>query len=244
MPVYLGDKEIEIGAFGDKELVNLYLGDKEIWGGGKVIDLGWGTSWDIKSLYPKLYNKLTADNFLLVAANTVSYWASMKPSGTYQEYTNCFDGIIKSYNASTGVLEFRTQGDGDTSGIRTNSVRVVLVVKLDKLTYLGYGTTFNVANVFPNDYKNMTVNNFALRTIVHWNTSGTATYSLCSRSGRVGDGYTTYSDDGQFGIVKSYDANTGVLRMYGRSWGTSDPNDSWDRSCNAYVYASKKPLIV
>lgn len=230
--IYNNNQELQNLHIGENEIQRVLLGEHLIWENNKIVDLGWGKSWDIKSLFPNLYQDLTIDNFFLLSANNVSGSDTVVGTGRL----GLASGIVKSYDASTGVLSFYTSYN---YGQMTNTVRAVMVSKLDKLTYVGYGTSFNVKNIFPNDYQNMTVDNFLVKTIRHWNSDTGLPYGYDYHGSRSISG--TWTADGNFTFHKSYNASTGVLTVYFNSSGSaSGVSDTWNRNSNCYVYASKK----
>ena len=77
----------------------------------KLVSLGLGSSFDIKSKFPNSYQNLTADNF--IATNW--YYGNGGQQGYLMHANRHVEGswsgtgtttLIKSYNASTGVLNF------------------------------------------------------------------------------------------------------------------------------------------
>lgn len=230
--IYLNNKELGNLHIGEDEIQSVWIGDKVIWENNKIVDLGWGKSWNIKNLFPNLYNKLTVDNFFLLSANSVNGSDTVVGTGRL----GLASGIEKSYNASTGVLSFYTSYN---YGQMTNTVKAVMVSKLDKIKYVGYGTSFNVKSLFPNDYMNMTANNFFVKTIRHWNSDTGLPYGYDYHGSRSISG--TWTADGNFTFYKSYNASTGQLTVYFNSSGSaSGVSDTWNRNSNCYVYGSKK----
>ena len=228
--IYKNNEELQNLHIGENEIQRVLLGEHLIWENNKIIDLGWGKTWNIQNLFPNLYQDLTIDNFFLLGATQVSGSDTLVGTGEVSIY----DGIQKSYNATTGVLSFNTYCNGTTG-----NVRAVMVSKVDKLTYVGFGTSFNVKNLFPNDYMNMTADNFLVKTMKHWNASSelSITYSYHGRRSYSG----TWTADGTFRFYKSYNAETGILTVYFNSSGSaSGVSDTWNRNSNCYVYASKK----
>lgn len=79
-------------------------------GGSTVVDLGTGTSFDIKTLAPDLdYVTLTDDDFYVKPSGRVStantgVWGSGCSSSQTVGVTSLTASIALSYNASTGVL--------------------------------------------------------------------------------------------------------------------------------------------
>ncbi len=75
---------------------------------GEVYYLGTGTEFDIKSLFPSQYQRLTADNFLVIPSGTHSFSLS-QPSDVDHHWTNgSFSVTVKStprYSYENGILQ-------------------------------------------------------------------------------------------------------------------------------------------
>lgn len=199
MPLFLGNSEVERVLVGDTEIAQIYQGTNEIWSNVKTVDLGEGTSWDIKTLYPYLYKKLTADNFFVLTASaaTKTYGIRMDP-GDATVYWVMDGTIYKNYDPSTGKLDCYIRISGKVS--QTAKVKVIMVTKTEKLQLL---TNFNVSNV--PGYQNFTVDNFLISS-----TSGTHYYNSFYAQSYIYSGSGTITVD----LVKSYNQNTGVLTCY------------------------------
>lgn len=96
-----------------------YLAIKEGGGGENhgCVELGTAASYNIQTLYPSLYSKLTSANFIVeMTAGSTSY---SKTSGRADGAENrtrvraTINSITKSYNASTGVF---TRSGGTVTG--------------------------------------------------------------------------------------------------------------------------------
>lgn len=98
---------------------------------GKIIDLGTGTSWDIKALMPNKYQDFTIDNFAIQRANTcmtgnVYYGGTFNYSG--------YGTLSLNYNKNTGILTGRnsitmTNNGGGYINNNSASIRPFLLVK-------------------------------------------------------------------------------------------------------------------
>lgn len=198
MPVYKGNTEIDKVYLGSTEIAQIYKGTQEIWSNVKVVSLGSGTSFNIKNLYPTLYDKLTADNFFFRTADTASgtNGIRMNANATSREYAGFAVGIAKSYDSSTGVLSFYNY----VSPGNSRNVSAVMVPKLTKLIRLGNGRSFNVSTY--EGYQNFTADNFLIQSADR----------LAFSNSYYPQGYT-YDDSGSCTstVPKSYDASTGVL---------------------------------
>lgn len=234
--IYLNNKELGNLHVGEKEIQRVLLGESLIWENNKVVVLGWGKSWNIRDLYPNLYNQLTADNFFFLSANTVT--GSDSVSVAYQgdtQYISIRGGLSKSYNPSTGVLSMYLYNNSNSS-----NVCAVMVSKPEKLIYMGLGTSFNVRSKFPNAYQSMTVDNFIVRTVSHWNNTGSSNGLICNNS-RSYPG--NWSGTNRETFTKSYNPNTGVLTCYLNDTGNCDNIESWNRNSNVYVYAAERSFV-
>lgn len=199
MPLFLGNKETDRVFLGTKELSQIYLGTKEIWSNVKTIRLNSGTEWDIKSLYPSLYKKLTNDNFFIVTANSVTRDISvrMRP-GDDREWSGYNVNIVKSYDADTGKLSSYMSNTGGKG-----AVTPIIVTKTSKLIYLGKKTSFDLTNIA--GYKNFTEDNFIIK----------GTDSMSRGMYFYDDGYD-YADYGRgdYYLKKEYKKNEGTLSCY------------------------------
>lgn len=70
-----------------------------------IHDLGIGTSFNIKSLYPDYYSKLTDDDFIVSAESAPGVRTNSVSEYNVGSYASAGGfTITKSYNASTGIL--------------------------------------------------------------------------------------------------------------------------------------------
>lgn len=81
------------------------------------VKLGNATSYNIKNLYPTIYDTLTTDNFIVqMTAGSSTKSGTSGRADDAENRTRCWAGIsniTKSYNATTGVF---TRGGGVVSG--------------------------------------------------------------------------------------------------------------------------------
>lgn len=228
----LNNKELQECHYGDTNIEKIMLGDKEIWGGSKVIDLGSGQSWNIKTLYPNIYSELTSANFFFASASSVSALdvTTMRASDTERDWGGFTGSITKSYNATTGILTAysyikSTQGN----------VRMFMVTKPQKLVYLGNGTSFSVRS--REDYARYTNDNFLI---------GGADYlSIGAWFYPAGYDYS-YAGTGTLSVSKTYNASTGVLSSV-ISLKSVPYNGSayydWSKTGKVSVYLNPKVII-
>ena len=227
--IYDGSKEMSMIYDGDKELIAVYDGEKEVWSNVKIIDLGVAKEWDIKALYPYLYKKLTVNNFLILKTNTAAanFGIRVDP-GDDTDYWHINGQLYKSYDVETGKLNCYTRIYGNAGG--TNSVRVIMYTKLDKLISLGTGQEFNVSNY--SGYQNFTEDNFLISSA-----GGTDYYNSFRPWGGA-----TYSGSGSasVGIYKEYNKSTGKLKCYlFHQQGNTDGTYNWfnfSAKANTTVY--------
>lgn len=231
--IHIGSKDPENLHLGNKQLERVMLGNKVVWENNKIILLGNGKSWNIKNLYPNLYNKLTVDNFFILSADSVTGSDSVHVA--YEgdtQYIHIRGGLNKDYTPSTGALNMYLFNNGNSSNLRA-----VMVSKPEKLVYCGYGQSFDIKRLFPTKYQTMNENNFVIKTVVHWNGDGRPAGLICNNS-RSYPG--SWSGSNTEKLVKSYSPSTGVLSCYLNDSGDCDNIDTWNRSSNVYVYASEK----
>lgn len=237
------NKELANKVINGKEVQNIkYIdgsGDEhEIWTNslGSLVDLGIGQSFNVSNL-PN-YQSLTADNFF------VYYIEGTNGGGGSTSQAMANDGtsksnLYKSYNQSTGVLtcynemkaDWRASDQTKYSNKNTN-VRVKVFIpntkvegnsKVIKYIDLGVGQSFDVSEVF-SGYRKLTTNDFYISTYEqisyheHTGTSGSVSVYLT------------------LGLVKSYDANTGILTYYCNS---SYPNKPATSNVHAFLLKNK-----
>lgn len=229
MPLYLGNKETDKVYLGGKEIAQIYLGNKEIWTNVKVVRLGSGKSWNIKQLYPHLYNKLTADNFFALTANAVGGDIGIRMNPSDDRETHTFDSCIyKSYDPNTGMLYVYSRMMDHDRQLGSADANVVMITKLDKLIPLN--GNFNVSGY--SGYKDFTEDNFLISStgVAHFYNSFYPQSYPYSGSGHA-TGY----------LKKTYNKNTGVLNCYWRqdSHNTDDVynwfNGSATAGCTVYL---------
>lgn len=81
-----------------------------------------------------------------------------------------------------------------------------------RVYYLGTGTSFNIKNLFPDDYTSLTSDNFII---------GVTNKPEGGGAGAGGDGYSGSVATGgssSFTLSKSYSASTGVLEISGTEY--------------------------
>lgn len=179
------------------EIKKIMYGEALVWEANQVINLGSGKEWDIAALLPNKYKKLSADNFYFCDAGNVSGSVTVTVTETGVDVGNLYIGVglIKRYDAETGKLTMYTtcnQGRGN--------VTAVFVSKPAKLISLGMGRSFDLRNLYPNSYQNLTEDNFILK---RYDTG------LVFNQFRGSEG--TYTATNTQTYVKSYNQSTGIL---------------------------------
>lgn len=234
--IYRNNKELQNLHVGDKEIQRVLLGESLIWENNKIVVLSEGRTWDIRSLYPTLYNTFTLDNFFLLSANRVT--GSSSVTVAYEgdvKYLSITGGLSKEYIASTGTLNEYLFNNSN----RSNVIPVV-VSKPEKLIYCGLGTSFDMKTFFPNSYQSLTVNNFIIKTVRHFNGSGRAYGLICNNSRTFPGNWSATNTET---LVKTYNASTGILSCYLNDTGNADGIDRWNSNSNVYLYASEKSFV-
>lgn len=74
----------------------------------KLVSIGTGKTFDIKTLYPDTYQNLTANNFIVNIPSSQSflYRGSITSAGTYS--CGGTHKLVKSYDSTTGTLTCKT----------------------------------------------------------------------------------------------------------------------------------------
>lgn len=198
--IYNGNNEIGDLFFGSNEIGQVFYGNNEVWSKSTIISLGEGKTFDIASVYPN-YSELTADNFM--TSGNVSN-PSASDSATYSgESMGLSANLVKTYNSSTGQLNFYLQCSGSTSS--TASVIAWLVpdlagmVNKGKAKSLGSGRTIDIKTLYPDDYQNFTIKNFLIQTA-----------NGASNGARYYEGFP-WTCSGYAQLPFSYDESTGIL---------------------------------
>lgn len=237
MPLYWGTKEVDKVTLGDKEIKQIYWGDKEIWSNAKIVNLGSGTSWDIKSITSK-YANLTVDNFYYLSMNDVS--ASNSISVPPEGYLAITGWLNKTYDSTSGI--FNSYHFLNGSSLRSVQVTPVLVVDPSKLIDLGSAQTFDIKTRYPNKYSQFTENNF----IIARNKTGREDlpnnpneYLFNHYRGANG----TWSVTCTHKLEKTYSQTTGILTCRFRSIADANVDaDDFNTASSTHVYLVEKAL--
>lgn len=86
-----------------------------------------------------------------------------------------------------------------------------IISNLTNIVALGTGTSFNVAEILPNTYQNLTEDNFYMKTCTSTSQAGK------NLGGAAGE---SYKFTNVASIVKTYDSSTGTLTFYVSAYGT------------------------
>ncbi len=76
-----------------------------------VIDLGIGTSFNIKDLYPNDYMNFTKDNFMCESTGISGRTYASSTGGDWSGVFASIGGVNKSYDATTGILSASCSGN-------------------------------------------------------------------------------------------------------------------------------------
>lgn len=232
MPIYNGTNQIGDIFYGTNKIGEVWYGNNLVYTSNRIIDLGTGKTWDIKTLYPNLYAGLTTANFFFTTASSASALATVNVAYTGDtHYLTLISGINKSYNATTGILTLNMKVNDSTA-----NVHALLVLKPSALVYLGVGTSFNVKNSYPTKYARFTADNFLIKQIQHFNGGGNSGYAYNGSRSTQGQ----YTANDAFSLTKSYNSSTGVLTIYMRDLGSTSSGESWDKKSKCYVYLDTK----
>lgn len=211
MPIDKGTTEYSQIKKGTTNISEIYIGNTLKFSDFKVVSLGSGKSFNIANIYSG-YANLTANNFFVLSASdaTGSQAISVpaKPGTSGRERYGGFNfnaKLIKSYNASTGVLTmYNCVAKADGTEIGTANVTAGMVIKTGKLINLGTAQSFNLTSY--SNYKKFTADNFLILSAANVTAGGGSFY------------YQTYayadSGTGTSSITKSYNSSTGVLSAY------------------------------
>ena len=227
MPIYKDSNNIGELYFAGNQIGEAYCGSNLVYQNKKIVYLssGNGTYWNLKSLYPSLYSKLSTDNFYFTGCGDISITDSFRNAEGETGYQTITHGRTKTYNASNGNLNFYNWlGNNDSTAY--GGLRAVLVTKPSKLYNLGTGTSFNVRGY--SGYQNFNVNNFLIKDWSPYNSN----YIIHGFRGLAGDWIASDSKT----LVKSYNSSTGVLTCYFRDVGSTNIGESWDYVSNCTVY--------
>ena len=202
--------------------------------GIKKVELGTGTSYNIKSLYPGLYDKLTNDNFYytmngssVLASRTCSGECVDRSSGSYTQPTI-------AYNQETGVLTCSNGSLTDTNlwgsvsnprGANTITLTTTCYMSIDDVIELGSATSYDIKSLYPDKYDKLTSDNFYARA------SSSSVIASRNCAGECVDRSNTV-----FSLPKpSYNQETGILTC---SNGTLSVYNLWGGTSNQRGSAS------
>ena len=203
MPIKIGNNDIGDIYVGSNKIGEVYIGSNLVYTSGRAIKLSSGTSWNIKNLYPNIYNKLSANNFFVSTIDgTHSVYKSVNVA--YEgdvKYISIWGQLIKSYNATSGVLTMYYQISGNTDV--ACPVTPVMVTDLNKISSIAKGSDNNYTATGISGWQNFNINNFFFRDMTgHYLFNGSRTYP-----GTWGGRSTIY-------WTKSYNTSNGKLYFY------------------------------
>lgn len=206
-------RKVHITANGEeKDLVRkVYIDgngqEKTIFASMFLTPLGSGQSFNIKNLFPRIWQDINIDNFFFSIANNVSCQSTQNYS---QWGANVHLSFSKSY--SNGILTCSNVAQANPSARSENgNVNVSLLCKRKlnsnskfvKIFDLGNGTSFNISQIYEK-YNELNANNFFFTT--------TGTYDITDYS--PSPSYEYAEAGGGREIVKNYNAQTGTIAFY------------------------------
>lgn len=151
-------KELQECHNGTTEIQKIMYGSSLVWENYKLVDLGTAQTFDVKN-YTDNWRNLTANNFFIIGNSNTASISGSDSDSSYINYVSY--GYTKSYNNTTGILEFYiwiVNSHWDRWGYAP--VHVAMVEKREKLISLGAITSFN-ARTYPN-YADFTWKNFLM----------------------------------------------------------------------------------
>lgn len=170
----------------------------EIWGGvGRIYNLGAGRTIDIKDIYSR-WNELTADNFFILNLTQINASDRIVVHTTGGDVGYLTLWMARDMSYSNGVISTNIRVNDNYS-----NPTIAMITDTSKLVNLGTSTSFNVSNV--RGYQDFTIDNFLVKV-----NSLPQGYLYNGFRGSAGD----WTVDGSYKIIKSYNAQTGVLTCY------------------------------
>ena len=150
--------------------------------------------------------------------------------------TFCQDRIFKAMPLKYQALLKATNFSVYQRTVNNNNITYSIVNDTNNYVYLpSYAEIVN-----SNTYQNMTADNFVIRTVSHWNNTGSSNGLICNNSRtNVGNWSGTNTET----FTKSYNPSTGVLTCYLNDTGNCDNIESWNRNTNVYAYALEKSFV-
>lgn len=209
--IYDGGKEIASVKDGNKEVIAVYDGPKEVWSLGKAFYLGFGATFNVKSLY-KDYQKLTADDFfirldsksLVDSSYSCGCWDGSSCNGCCRDFSDAVS-FSKSYNNTTGEFKCNYGGHAVYAYLIPNSNTMI---SKGKIVNLGSKTSWTITQ---KDKAKCTKNNFLFRTLPYKDS-----YYICC----------SYNCENWISFSQSYNASTGVLTASVSARRTSHQGDN------------------
>lgn len=249
MPLFIGNKEADMVKIGEKEIAQIYLGIKELWTNAKAIYLSSGKNWDLKTLYPNLYTKITANDIFYKTVNQASGYIGVRMGpNDEREWHGFVVSVIKSYDPSTGALtaynSVRDSQRGGQIGVGSSEIVPLIIpnsekaITSGKIVRLGdINGTYDLKTAYADDYMHFTNDNFIIRSTSAPGDSGSFYPQGYAYSGT---GYGTST------ITKSYDASTGILtaRIRQASYNVDDVYTWFNYSHNGTVEVFLMPKLL
>lgn len=96
----------------------------------KLIEIGLGTSFDIASLQPSLYNKLSLNNFIIKTIPNDYAFRSFRGSAGGPWTVTCTESLVKEYDSNSGRLDCYIQNNWRETYLGSGSNRKKILVYL------------------------------------------------------------------------------------------------------------------
>jgi len=203
--------------------------------GIKQVELGTATSYNIKSLYPGLYDKLTNDNFYYRMGGSSTSIPANCDGECFDRSSATYTQPNVTYNQETGIL---TCGNGSLTGTTmwggvsnprgsaTVTLTTTCYMSISNVIELGSNTSYDIKTLYPNKYAQLTNDNFYMKAASN---SVTATRNC--------DGECVDRGNATFSLSQpSYNATTGILTCNN---GTLSVYNLWGGMSNQRGSASK-----
>lgn len=171
----------------------------------------------------ELYDKLENQGTSVGSSGFEAKYNSLKTE--YEEYKTKVAEALTSKG-----IEASKDDDAETIATSINSIQ-----SGSSVYYLGTGTSFDIKTKFPDDYTNLTANNFIVE--------GTSVSSSASQ-GSLSWAISSYSGSATASINKSYDASTGILTCNIQSSVTASVSGNNNGSRNGSNTGSCKVYLV
>ena len=157
--------EAAIGELSDK----LDSSNNNVCAGIRRVELGTASSYNIKSLYPGLYDKLTINNFYYTMGGSSTNIPFNCDGDCVDRSSGTYTQPSVTYDQTTGIL---TCGDGSLTGTamwggvatprgsRTVSLTTTCYMSVSNIVQLGTNTSYDIRSLYPDKYDKLTSSDF------------------------------------------------------------------------------------